>query len=40
MNIKTGIDLEKLLESVEIIKKEIKSDLSSHLAYVKNKCEA
>ena len=38
MGIETEIEFSKLMDCVELIKKEIKSDLSSHLAYVDEKC--
>lgn len=39
MGIQTGVNLEKVLETVKIVKSKIKPVLTSHLAYVKNSCE-
>lgn len=37
MNIETGINLHKVLDTVEIVKKKIKPILTSHMSYVKRK---
>lgn len=39
MGVKTGINLVKLLDTVEIVRKEIKPNLSGHMIYVRQSCE-
>ena len=39
MDIKTGVDLDKLRSVVEIVKEKIKPVLTSHMAYVKKECK-
>jgi len=39
MNIQTNIDLQKVLDTAELIKSKIKPVLSSHMAYVKRECK-
>jgi len=39
MDVQTGIDLQKVLDTAEVIKKDIKQVLTSHMAYVKKECK-
>jgi hydroxymethylglutaryl-CoA lyase len=39
MGVQTGIDLQKILDTAEGIKKDIKPVLTSHMAYVKKECK-